>query len=65
MNSELQKESLFEDLNGLIDDVELLMRDYGYDFDECDEDDDEPCFQDDDIIQLYETITKLKQIIDK
>lgn len=65
MKSELQKESLYEDLTGLVDDVELLFRDYGYDFDECDEDADEPCFDDDEILQLYEAVTKLKQIIDK
>jgi len=59
MKNELRKESFYNDLESILDDVELLLKDYGYDADECMEDE-EACESEDSdmftIISLYSQV---------
>lgn len=65
MKNELMKESLFNDLESMLDDMALLCRDYGYDLEECAEDEDSCEENDEDIFVLYTAYKQLRKMINQ
>lgn len=63
MKNELRKESFFSDLENVLDDVELLLKDYGYDVDECMEDEEQCESEDEEIYKIITLYSQLRQII--
>jgi hypothetical protein len=65
MKNELRKESFFNDLENVLDDIELLMKDYGFDAEECMEDEEECEAQDPDIFRIVALYTQIRQTIEE
>ncbi len=63
MKNELRKESFFSDLENVLDDVELLLKDYGYDVDECMEDEEQCESEDEEVYKIITLYSQLRQII--
>lgn len=65
MRNELRKESFFEDLESVLEDVELLLKDYGYDATECMEDEIACEEQDEDIYRIITLYTQIRRTIEE
>jgi hypothetical protein len=65
MKNELRKESFYNDLESILDDVELLFKDYGYDADECMEDEDECEAEDSDMFRIISLYSQIKIAIEE
>lgn len=65
MKNELRKESFFSDLENVLDDVELLLKDYGYDVDECMEDEEQCESEDEEVYKIITLYSQLRQIIEE
>jgi ElaB/YqjD/DUF883 family membrane-anchored ribosome-binding protein len=63
MKNELRKEAFYNDLETVLDDVELLLKDYGYDAEECMEDEDECEAQDEDMFRIISLYSQLRTAI--
>lgn len=60
--TELEKAALFEQINEMLSDIDLIFKEYGFDPDEFDEDELED-FSNDDIGEAYKHINRLKKEI--
>ena len=65
VKNELRKESFFNDLENILDDVELLLKDYGYDADECMEDEEECEAQDQEVYTIITLYSQIRQTIEE
>lgn len=65
MKNELRKESFYTDLESILDDVELLLKDYGYDSDECMEDEEECEAEDEDMFRIISLYSQFRQAINE
>lgn len=65
MRNELRKESFYNDLESVLDDMELLFKDYGYDIDECMEDEEQCESEDEDMFRLISLFMQMKNAIDE
>lgn len=65
MKNELRKESFLSDLENVLDDVELLLKDYGYDVDECMEDEEQCETEDEDVYKIVTLYSQLRQVIEE
>jgi hypothetical protein len=65
MRNELRKESFFNDLENILDDVELLLKDYGIDADECMEDEEECEIIDEDMFRIVSLYTQMRKTIEE
>ena len=65
MKNELRKESFFSDLENVLDDVELLLKDYGYDVDECMEDEEQCESEDEEVYKIVTLYSQLRQVIEE
>lgn len=65
MDINLEKAALFESLNDMIDDIESIFRDYGYDPSEFDEGEFESGeIENYDIAEAYSHVNKLKRLVE-
>lgn len=64
MRNELRKESFFNDLESILDDVELLLKDYGCDVSECMEDESLCEEQDEDIYNIINLYCQIRETIE-
>lgn len=65
MKNELRKEALFNDLESILDDVQLLLKDYGFDVDECMEDEEQCQASDEDLFKIVSIYNQFLQIIEE
>ena len=65
MRNELRKEAFYNDLESILDDVELLFKDYGYDAEECMEDEEECEATDPDMFELINLYTQIRNKIEE
>lgn len=65
MKNELRKEAFFNDLESILDDVRLLLKDYGYDVDECMEDEESCEAENEDIFRIISLYSQMMQTINE
>lgn len=63
MKNELMKAALFDDLNTILDDVELLLKDYDYDVEAFIENDYDE--NDDDIHTIITLYTQMRHVLEQ
>lgn len=63
LKNELRIESFYNDLEGLLEDMELLFKDYGFDVDECMEDEEECEAEDEDMFRVISLYMQLRSAI--
>lgn len=65
MKNELRKESFFNDLENVLEDIQLLLKDYGYDADDCMEDEDQCEADDEDMFKIISLYMQMQRVIDE
>lgn len=64
MKNELRKEAFYTDLESILDDVELLLKDYGFDADECMEDEESCESEDEDMFKIISLYSQFREAIE-
>lgn len=65
MRNELRKEAFYSELENILEDVELLLKDYGFDVNEC-LDDEENCEAEDEyMFRVMSLYSQLKTTIEE
>ena len=65
MKNELRKESFFNDLENVLEDIQLLLKDYGYDADDCMDDEDQCEADDEDMFKIISLYMQMQRVIDE
>ena len=65
MKNELMKESLYNDLAACVEDMRLLFRDYGFDVEECSDEDDQCERNDPDIHTLHTAYKSMREVLEE
>ncbi len=63
LKNELRIESFYNDLEASLEDMELLFKDYGFDVDECMEDEDECEAENEEIFRVISLYWQLRNAI--
>lgn len=61
---ELRKESFFDDLESVLEDIRLLLKDYNFDVDECLDNEDECETEDEDIYEVISFYIQMTKLVD-
>lgn len=62
---DIHKDAFYSDLESVVDDIELLIKDYGYNIEECLEDEEECQSADDNLFKVISAYSQLKLVLEE
>lgn len=62
---DIHKDAFYADLESVVEDIELLIKDYGFNVEECMEDEDECRDTDENLFKIMVSYTQMKSVLEE